>query len=65
MATEDLSKQSEDSGACTCPFCDGVIDVRAPWCATCEVKVSFCEACQEPLPVAATECPKCGAECEA
>ena len=65
MAAEELGKQGEEKGACACPFCDGAVDMAAPWCATCEVVVSFCTACEEPLPADATECPECGAKCEA
>jgi hypothetical protein len=63
MAAEDRVDKTEEKATCVCPFCEEAMDPSAPWCATCEVIVRFCEACQEPLPQEATVCPECGAEC--
>lgn len=64
MAAEDMSRESGDGATCVCPFCDGVVEAWAPWCATCGVELRLCGECEEPLPLAATVCPSCGAECE-
>jgi hypothetical protein len=64
MAKEEVVKETEGQASCVCPFCEGVLEMSAPWCAACGVEMHFCVACEEPLPEDATVCPSCGAECE-
>ena len=64
MAGEDVGRKSEEDTRCACPFCEGAIEMSAPWCEACGVQVRFCVVCEEPLPKDATTCSACGAECE-
>jgi hypothetical protein len=64
MAREEVVRETEEKATCVCPYCEGVVEMSAPWCAVCEVEVRLCGDCDEPLPVDATVCPNCGAECE-
>jgi len=62
MAREDVDKKTEKEARCGCPYCEGAVQIAAPWCVSCGVEVRFCVACEEPLPKEATVCPNCGAE---
>jgi len=64
MAREEVGKETEEKARCVCPFCDGVMEMPAPWCTGCGAQIRFCVACEEPLPKGATVCPCCGAECK-
>lgn len=64
MAGQDVGEKTGEEVKCVCPYCDGVIEMSAPWCQVCEVEIRFCVACEEPLPRDAMICPSCGAQCE-
>lgn len=64
MVGEDVGQKTQEDARCVCPFCEGAIEMSAPWCQVCGVQVRFCVVCEAPLPKDASICPKCGAECK-
>jgi hypothetical protein len=64
MAGEEVAGTSEGAGTCICPFCEGALEMAAPWCEVCGIEIRICVACEEPLPRDATVCPNCGEEHE-
>ena len=47
----------------TCPFCDEEIAEAAfPYCEACQVRLTYCPQCHEPLPRGAEKCPYCGSD---
>jgi hypothetical protein len=63
MTRQEVHDEAEDEATCVCPFCDSVLEMPAPWCQVCEVEITYCGSCEQPLPQDATVCPNCGAEC--
>lgn len=64
MAGQDVASSTNEKKTCVCPFCEGAVDMAAPWCQVCGVELRFCAACEEPLPQDAVVCPNCGTECK-
>lgn len=64
MAGEEVVRTTEGADTCFCPYCEGVVEMSAPWCQACGVEIRICVACEEPLPRDATVCPNCGQEQE-
>jgi RNA polymerase subunit RPABC4/transcription elongation factor Spt4 len=64
MAAEEVARTTEGGRTCVCPFCEGVVQMSAPWCEVCSVEIRICVTCEEPLPKDATLCPSCGEEYE-
>lgn len=46
---------------CCCPYCETEMDDHPPYCRACGITITYCSACQAPLPRNATTCPECGA----
>ena len=46
-----------------CPFCDiEIVEMNLPLCQACQVTISYCSDCGEPLPKNKKTCPSCGAK---
>jgi hypothetical protein len=52
---------SDRTSGCNCPYCDAPL--CGDLCRPCDLKVSRCPECGEPVPKDTDNCPECGAAC--
>ncbi len=54
-------ERTEDREACSCPYCDGVIEGLENSCKSCHIEFEDCPECHKPMNKKADDCPHCGA----
>ncbi len=64
MTKKEEVLEREEEKACQCPYCNGGLTMRMPFCEGCGAELRFCAQCSEPLPQDAQVCPNCGAEAD-
>ncbi len=55
-------EQKPEKKECKCPYCDGPVDPKPPFCEPCGKEFDICETCGKPVPKGAEYCPYCNPE---
>ena len=54
--------QEPEKKECKCPYCEGPVDPKPPFCEPCGKEFDVCETCGKPVPKGAEYCPHCNPE---
>ena len=49
----------KEKDECKCPYCDGPVEPKPPFCEPCQKEFIVCETCGKPIPKDAQYCPHC------
>ena len=57
-----MGETREKKEECNCPYCDADIEIKeeAPFCVPCDIIVTECIHCGEPVREGVDVCPHCG-----
>lgn len=58
-----MTQQREKDKHCYCPYCEEELQTSdLAYCQSCNVTLSYCPECKEPVPREQRICSKCGSE---
>ena len=55
--------EKQEKADCRCPYCDGPVEPKPPFCEPCGKEFELCGDCGKPIPKGAEYCPYCKGEC--